>query len=326
MSKHQDKFLGKSEIYMVINHWNGKRYIGQVKCYYDTRKGFLKAGIEKRWTNHCNSARSKRQGTGSRYFENSINKYGYHNHTIKVIHICPEEESDYWETKFIRQYNTLIPNGMNIEKGGKRAPLSQETKDKLSKLKKGKYEGENNPMWNKTHSPESLEKMRIAHEGKPLSALHKQKMSESHTANYKEGKLPPRRKYTDLPKYIYHVKGSNKEGYEVRNHPKLKQRQFVSKTMTLEDNLKRAIAYLEDEDNAKYHKVSNERNYLGPLPRYIRHVQSERYEGFEVKYHPSLPDKKWTSMKITMEEKLELAKNYLLEESSETRCLSVNQL
>lgn len=27
-------FLDKSEIYMVINKITGKRYIGQVKCYY----------------------------------------------------------------------------------------------------------------------------------------------------------------------------------------------------------------------------------------------------------------------------------------------------
>lgn len=59
------------------------------------------------------------------------------------------------------------------------------------------------------------------------------------------------------------------------------------------------------------------------LPRYVRHIVTEKYQGFEVKDHPTLKHKKWTSMKITMEEKLKLTKEYL-EKSSETKRLSVN--
>lgn len=137
----------------------------------------------------------------------------------------------------------------------------------------------------------------------------------------KEGKLPPRRTFTELPKYIYHVKSHNKEGYEVRHHPTLKQRQFVAKTSTMEENLERAKQYLLDIDNPLHQKPQQEYKKYDNLPRYVRHVRSEKYEGFEVKFHPKLKNKKWTSMSLSMEEKLNLAKKYL-EESPETKSLS----
>ena len=138
-----------------------------------------------------------------------------------------------------------------------------------------------------------------------------------------KGILPPRRKYSELPKYIYHIVNSKKEGYEIRNHPKLKQRQFVSKKISLKENLQKAIAYIKDENNPENQKTQNEINVYNNLPRYVRHIVTEKYQGFEVKDHPTLKNKKWTSMKITMEEKLKLTKEYL-EESSETKRLSVN--
>lgn len=105
-----------------------------------------------------------------------------------------------------------------------------------------------------------------------------------------------------------HVKSSNKEGYEVRHHPNLKQKQFTSKSITLEENLQRAIAYLADEKNPNNQKEQQTYQEYKNLPRYIRHVRSEKYEGFEVKYHPTLSNKKWTNMNLSMEEKLKLAK------------------
>ena len=319
----ENSLIGKSEIYMVTCNVTGKRYIGQVQCFYKSANRLRGAGVERRWKDHCYYASKNVQGRGARYLMNNIQKYGAHNHSIKTIFICPTSQANYWEIKYIRQFETQVPRGMNIMLGGKASPLAEETKQKLSESKKGKYIGDKNPMWGKNHSKETVDKIKRALTGKPLTQTCKENMSKSHQQNIIQGKLPPRRKHNNLPMYIYHVKSSNKQGYEIRHHPKLRQKQFTAKTLTLEQNLQRAIDYLADEENPKTQKQQQTYQEYRNLPRYIRHVRSEKFEGFEVKLHPTLQNKKWTNMKLSMEEKFKLAEKYL-EEGSETRRLSVN--
>jgi hypothetical protein len=315
------KLLDKSEIYIIKNKITEKIYIGQVKCYYKTGTTYIKAGCEYRLKHHIYMAKNKKKYNSATALIDSIIKYGAHNHDIKPIFICPNNKANYYEVKYIRQYNTQIPNGLNIMKGGKKCELEIETKKKLSESKKGCYTGNQNPMWGKCHSDIFKEKMRLQQQGKILSKNIKKNMSITHNKNLNEGKLPPRRKHINLPKYIYYIKSQNKEGYEIRNHPILKQKQFVKKTISLEENLKLAILYLKDENNQNNFKQKRKYKEYN-VPQYVRQINSEKYEGFEVKNHPVKLNKKWTTMKLTMEEKLELVKKYL-EESSETISLSV---
>jgi hypothetical protein len=55
---------------------------------------------------------------------------------------------------------------------------SQETKDKISNLRKGKCVGDKNPMFGKSHSQETKDKIGNLKKGKPFSEEHKRKMSE----------------------------------------------------------------------------------------------------------------------------------------------------
>ena len=57
--------------------------------------------------------------------------------------------------------------------------LSEEHKKKLSEARKDRYTGENNPMYGKKHSDETLRKMREAKKGKKMSAETRESMSES---------------------------------------------------------------------------------------------------------------------------------------------------
>jgi group I intron endonuclease len=310
--------LDKSEIYMITNKVTGKKYIGQVQCIFVSKDGVQhKRGCEIRFNNHVAAAKKNR---GGRLLSESIRTYGRHNHLVKPIFICPNYQADYWERKFIRQFNTQSPNGLNITIGGKKPPMAEETR-KLMSLING---GENNPMWGKHHRPESVQKIKDALTGKPLSQENRENMSKSHQQNKLDGKLPQRRKHLDLPKYIYHVITADKEGYEIRHHPKLKQRQFTSKKMSMEENLQRAIDYIADENNPDNQREQKDVEIYKNLPRYVRQVVSEKYEGFEVKFHPTLQNKKWTASKYTMDEKLNFATDYLntakkTEESSETK-------
>jgi len=47
------------------------------------------------------------------------------------------------------------------------------------------------------------------------------------------------------------------------------------------------------------------------LPKYILHYKSGKYEGYEVNSHPKCKSKKFTKSKISMDERLQLAKNFI---------------
>lgn len=70
-------------------------------------------------------------------FYNAIQKYGWDNfeHEILVDKLTLEEANEL-ETKFIIEYDS-INNGFNLNTGGDNKLASQETKEKMSKVRKG---------------------------------------------------------------------------------------------------------------------------------------------------------------------------------------------
>ena len=181
-------------IYGIRNEVNQKWYIGQSM-----------ADANKRKREHFN-------GTGSRLLKMAFSKYGTENFTFHILHdgILPIFLDSY-EIQTIKEYNSVAPNGYNIEHGGRSATPSKETRKKMSIARKGK------PPWNKgktgvyskehlrkmsemhrrpKHTKESRlkisqaskgrkvsiqtrEKISKAHKGKKLSADHRRKLSEA---------------------------------------------------------------------------------------------------------------------------------------------------
>ena len=81
----------------------GKQYVGQT-----TRT------LEQRWIEHCSKS------SGCVYLHNAIEKYGRQNFKVEQIDIAlDQEELDYKEMQYIELYNTLAPNGYNLDLGGK---------------------------------------------------------------------------------------------------------------------------------------------------------------------------------------------------------------
>ena len=121
-------------VYVHTNKINGKKYVGQT--IYGNNPN-------RRW----------KYGNGYKnnfHFNSAINKYGWDNFKHEIIfENLTKEEADNFEKLLIEELDTTNPEyGYNITAGGDGAlqrHQTQETKDKISKAKIGKYAGENHP-------------------------------------------------------------------------------------------------------------------------------------------------------------------------------------
>ena len=126
-------------IYLIIDLTNWKKYVGQ--HHY-----------------HLEKLDSNYHGSGT-----IISKiYKKRPHTLKEVYLktCyTQEELDEWEQYYINFYNTLSPNGYNLQEGGRGGLPSDETRRKMSDSHKGLCTGEKHPMFGKHHSLESRKKV-----------------------------------------------------------------------------------------------------------------------------------------------------------------------
>ena len=193
-------------IYKIINQIDGKIYIGQT----------IKT-VQYRWKKHLIEAQSNRHGC--KYLNSAIRKYGEKNFKVEtLLQVGSREWLDYYETKFIEQFESTNPAiGYNICRGGQgnpnpnRKPLSEETKRKIGLGNRGKTRsqevrkaisrslagrtsslspagrkaiqekmtGKNNPMFGKKVSAETRLKQSQTHTGKIRSSASCKKQSET---------------------------------------------------------------------------------------------------------------------------------------------------
>lgn len=105
-------------IYKLTNNFNGMSYIGQTIGTVSARI----RGHKSLKNNKCP------------YLKNAINKYGFENFKIETLAETEDRVLlDQLEIKFIKEHNTLFPNGYNLKSGGQSGgPLNEESKKKLS--------------------------------------------------------------------------------------------------------------------------------------------------------------------------------------------------
>lgn len=95
-------------VYKITNLINNKAYIG------------ITNNIEKRWSNEKSypSDPSKRQ-----VIQEAIHKYGKQNFSFEILHRNVSiEQAIQFEENYIKNLNTLVPNGYNVDQGGKYHP------------------------------------------------------------------------------------------------------------------------------------------------------------------------------------------------------------
>jgi group I intron endonuclease len=283
--------INKGEIYIIKNIINNKIYIGQTKCVISGRK----YGAKTRWQVH--KYRASKCSNDCNIFYNAIRKYGEEKFQMNILIKCNIDDLDFYEKKYIKEYNSLYPNGYNIENGGHlNKKLSDKTKDELSELKRFKH------IKNKDDINEIKEIM-IKFDIK------------------------------NLPRGFMYTSYNNKKGFLVSIDGKIKG--FTSNNRTIEENFELALKYYniyKNNENVeefinkvnldeklkckskriKYDEVINAMKNLNinELPLYIRY--EKRNERFFVK-KPDEPNKYFSKNDPT--KSLEEALNYLKTQS-----------
>jgi group I intron endonuclease len=139
-------------IYEFVNKINGKVYVGQAKDF----KSRLR----------CHKYHTKSNKKNSPFYA-ALRKYGWDSFFINIIEVCDIEILNDREEYWISEKKCLHPNGYNLMKGGKQYEMSDETKKKISEVRKGiKF------------CPKHIENLRKSHLGNKLSEETKRKLSE----------------------------------------------------------------------------------------------------------------------------------------------------
>ena len=94
-------------IYKITNLINNKAYIGQT------------INIKNRFMQHCLPIKNKVSQVS--LIKLAINKYGKENFIVEELYFGPDYSEK--EKEFIKFYNTLTPNGYNLQEGGEEPPL-----------------------------------------------------------------------------------------------------------------------------------------------------------------------------------------------------------
>ena len=116
--KFPQPIVSMGVIYLIQNKVNGKSYVGQTR----------RKKVEMRWSQH-----KKKPGI----MKSAFDKHGVENFEFSIICEIPNEELDDREILEIRERNTIVPNGYNIEEGGnKNKVIHSETRKKLSEARK----------------------------------------------------------------------------------------------------------------------------------------------------------------------------------------------
>ncbi|VBB18352.1 GIY-YIG catalytic domain-containing endonuclease [Yasminevirus sp. GU-2018] len=112
-----DKVTG--EIYKIVNTINDMCYVGQAVSHRKNKDRYRPFGHIGRFNDHISEAVNNTKKKQCTYLNNAIRKYGSENFTVTLLESCTKEDMDTREQFYIKEYDSLYPNGYNLTKGGK---------------------------------------------------------------------------------------------------------------------------------------------------------------------------------------------------------------
>ena len=106
-------------IYLITNVQLNKKYVGQTLSHRKNRNKYRPFGYIGRFNDHISEALCNTKKKQCTYLNNAIRLYGKEAFEVELITTCLKEQTDEYEERYIKEYNTLYPNGYNLTKGGK---------------------------------------------------------------------------------------------------------------------------------------------------------------------------------------------------------------
>ena len=226
------------EIYLIRNKETKKCYVGQ--ALKTVGKVKQKWGTNGRWKCHIREANNtieKGHKDHCVLLNSAIRKHGQDNFDVITLCECATtEEIDEKEAEYIKIYNSLVPNGYNLNYGGAKGKDSDETREKKRQMRLGQ-----------THDEET-----------------KKNISKSQLGNRRDVKKRTYQEDVDLPKYIAAVRDKDKKinGYKIAGFPiGIEKKEYIYKTFSNikepQKALEQALEYL-NELQEKYKNISEQ--------------------------------------------------------------------
>lgn len=106
-------------IYLITNTKDNKKYVGQTLSHRKNHNKYRPFGYIGRFNDHVSEALCNTKKKQCTYLNNAIRLYGKDAFQVELITTCSKEQTDEYEEKYIRDYNTMYPHGYNLTKGGK---------------------------------------------------------------------------------------------------------------------------------------------------------------------------------------------------------------
>lgn len=216
---------------------NGKKYVGQTKRTVEQRISAYKQESSK-----CTLVRK------------AYEKYVHFE--VCTLLETTNDKLNYWKRFYIKEMNTVTPNGYNLTDGGENGVHSDETRERMRQAHANRVVHDE---WRKRiseglmghkHKDETKEKMRQAKLKNPSrpSEENRRKINEKiKTVEVREKGSKSRRKDDfNLPMYIQKVRKPSNPGYCVLL-PGQPQKYFTSKFLSMEEKLQLAIQYKEKQ-------------------------------------------------------------------------------
>ena len=185
-------------VYVIVNKVNGKAYVGQTTRTLDYR--------------------IKKHKSSKTPIGNAIAKYGIENFTTFENEI-DESLLDETEIDLIKKYNSISPNGYNLDTGGcKNKHQSEETKRKMAESKKG----DKNPNYGKELTAETKAKMSISRTGRKNGMFGKKHSAETivKISNKRSRRQPWNKGLKGVQQHTLESKKKLSEAFSGSKHPR----------------------------------------------------------------------------------------------------------
>lgn len=143
------------QIYLISNNVNNKVYIGQTTKYQwrSSCNGWVLYGYTERFNQHCRNSHTTNKNIKCRALCLAMRKYGVDNFRVCLLDECSVECLDEREIYYISKYESISPNGYNLESGGNyNKTASNETRQLQSNKRKKYYTSEEGILFKQKHT------------------------------------------------------------------------------------------------------------------------------------------------------------------------------